>query len=205
MPSLVIPNTVQVTLNWTLGGTPWAANVLHYINDLSTPVNQALADALHAKVTAALTSSSIRPQWGTNWSFASVSVRDLDVANQPMYTSTGSPVAGTAATETMPAQNCVVVTVRTALAGKSYRGRVYLSGWAEVANLNSGLIATPARTAAQAFVAALDELEDLGFPYSLKLGVASRTLEVTTPATGYVVRDAVWDAQRRRRDGIVST
>lgn len=205
MPPLVIPNTAQVTLLWTLSGTPWAMNVLHYTIPSTMGVDTALAEGIFTQAKTDMSNAGLRPMLGSNWAFSGVSVRDLRGPNLPLFTSTGAALAGTAATETMPAQNCVCVTLRTALAGRSFRGRVYLSGFAEVANLGSGLIATAARDASANFINNIRQLIPATFADEIQLVVASRTLLETNAVQSAVVRDAVWDAQRRRRDGIVQT
>ena len=202
MPPLVIPNTLQVSLNWFYGTTPWAVNVLHYRVALGGAVDQAFTNAVDSEVKAALTASGLLSRLSTTWGLNSVSVRDIRSPNLPLYTGTGAQLNGTNAANPMPPQNACCVTLRTAKAGKSYRGRVYVSGFTEDINTPSGLILQAAATDAEDFIEGIANLENLSIPYGLDLAVASRTLGLSEPVTGVVVRDLTWDAQRRRRDGI---
>lgn len=149
-----VPQGAEIKLYWAIGGQ-LAINVIGARVVGSQTFNQALADALGSGIKAAF-SSQLAVHYATTSQLVRVGVRDLRNDNQPEFRDTGAAVAGTAPTsEGMPASVAQCVTLRTAGAGKSFRGRVYLSGWAEVANGPNGTQVTAAGTAGVNFVAAI--------------------------------------------------
>jgi hypothetical protein len=69
-------------------------------------------------------------------------VEDVKPGTLATYVRTYSPVAGSAVSgESAPPQCAVVLSMRTALKGRSYRGRVYIPGLAETSQ-NAGQIAS---------------------------------------------------------------
>lgn len=68
--------------------------------------------------------------YGANNGLATTNLDVVDVkpGSLATYRRTYSSVAGSASTEMLPIQCSVVLTLQTALKGRSYRGRVYLSG-----------------------------------------------------------------------------
>jgi len=195
---LVIPNTVETRLLWTFNGVLRAINVLHFTVASGLVVNQALATAWAATVNTADTTGTdtLRAHRSTTWVLSNVGVRDIRTANQPEFQASVAQ-AGTSAGEALPATNAVTVTLRTALAGRSYRGRVYLPGWTESDNSLNALITTQAQAAATNFV---NKIRTLSLSANaMTLGVTSRTLGATNPVVTELVRDNVWDVQRRRK------
>lgn len=221
---LVIPSCIQVRLLWTLNGQ-LGVNVLHGNVTGSVTVNQALANTLGSAIKSAFTTN-----FGTlmngSVALARVGVRDLRSANQAEFLDTGALVGGTGAGDSLPNQNCACITLRTALSGKSFRGRVYISGFTEAENSGTGLTVQAANDASVAFITAIDAaLRSNG----MVLSVASRPQEekiltettnhangTTTvrtlshqtakPGTSQAVtviaaRDANWQSQRRRGNG----
>jgi len=100
----------------------------------------------------------------------------IDVTPQPIIASTPRVVAGTDGGGAIPAQLANVVSWRTAIAGRSYRGRTYLgpfaasqlSGTVWISGLSTGI-----GTAAAALIAAG------------RIVVWSEKLQVATPIIGY--------------------
>lgn len=79
----------------------------------------------------------------------SVTVTDLHTATGFEATSTTAPVVGSVATQAVTAATSMVVTLRTAVRGRSFRGRLYLAGfpvsqvataqtWGATATTNAG-------------------------------------------------------------------
>lgn len=202
MPPLVIPGTAQVRLTWNLDGQPWAQNVLHYLVIGVPTITQAVATEVRTQIGSAWTASGLPGRTADNVALSSVGIRDLRQANLPEFVDGPGP-AGTSTSDPLPPQNSVVVTLRTAFAGPSFRGRVYLFGADELQNTSSGNILGAYATAAEAFITGILTLDVAGVFDGLVLGVASRTLLQTNGVTGHQVRDFVWDIQRRRRDGII--
>lgn len=219
--SPVIANCVQVRLLWTFAGRG-GVNVLHAQAAAGVVVNQALADTLGSAIKSAFT-TNLAPRMSQNSALVRVGVRDIRVANAAEFLDTGGLVAGTNVGEPLPPQTALCVTLRTAQAGKSFRGRTYLGGFTEADNDVNGISSTAVSTAAIAF---LNAVKTAMTSSQLTWAVASR------PAEGYVVvkttthtdgttstktlttvkpkaggaaaitsiqsRDASWETQRRR-------
>lgn len=223
-PPQVVANAVQVRLLWLIQ-TETAFNVLNFRATSSVVVNQALADSL---------GTQIKPSFAAQWaghvaagsSLQKVGVRDLRVANQAEYVDSGAAQNGGAAADALPPQDAVVVTLRTAKAGRSYRGRVYLPGLSELDNTSAGVTSTAANTAAAAFINDIaSRLQPLGLflavlsrPHDQVVITAvtthsdgtttSRVLSHETAKTGEIndvtlvqVRNARTETQRRRNNG----
>jgi hypothetical protein len=172
-------------------------------------IDQAFANALHGVVNTSLTASGLLPHLASTTIFERISVRSLNTAAQPEITSTGTPTAGGGTTDPLPLNNAVCVTLRTPLAGKSFRGRVYIAGYDEASNDAGGRVLAAANEGARAFIANLNaNLAAQGFT----LGVLSRATDAKTipskviPArtgqinavTAVIMRDTKWESQRRR-------
>ena len=101
---------------------------------------------------------------------------------QVEFLDTGAQASGVGVTEPLPAAVALCVTLRTAGAGKRFRGRIYVPGWSEAQNDANGLTASTASTAAVAFINAINT----GLtPSNLALGVLSRPAfaSITTKET----------------------
>jgi hypothetical protein len=151
--SPVIANCVEVRLLWNYAGA-LAVNVLHAQAAAGVVVNQALANTVGAAIKTAF-QSNLATHCNTNTDLVRVGVRDLRAPAQAEYLDAGAATPGTSVGEPLPPQIALNVTLRTAQAGKSYRGRVYLGGFTETDNELAGS-ATPAlSTAAVAFIQAV--------------------------------------------------
>jgi len=205
---LVIPDTVQVIHAGLNAGIGWRV-VTHCLIPASSPVNVALADAIFNSV-GPLWSTNIAPECPTTTSFNFTSVRDLRAASQPDIASTGTVRNGTApTTDALPRQIAAVITVKTGLAGRKYRGRMYWAGFAESANGATGHMTAACKAALDAFAAGFMAAANVS---GLQIGVAHRPtafdevtglpispgLGFTTPAVQFLCRDDIWDTQRRR-------
>lgn len=197
MPSLVVPNTVQVELIWQISNVDSAVNVLHYIVPSGFVVDSDSVAGLSGSVAAAFGAGtpSYRANCAAAWKLSRVTLRDVRVANQAKLE---SPVnlAGTGSSDLLPAQVAACVTLRTALAGPSYRGRTYLSGWAEgtsdvVGRMNAGVV-----NSCLNFMGAMNSHNVTSS--LMVLGVLSRKNLSIQPVTSRLVRDLIWDTQRRR-------
>jgi hypothetical protein len=200
MPSLVIPNTVMVRLLWSQG-THAPINVMGALKTGTVTVNQTLANTVGSAIKSAFTSSGQAAQVGTGTSLLNVGLRDIATANLPEFLDNGAAVPGTATGDPLPPQIAQCVTLRTASAGKSFRGRIYLPGYTEAASDTSGQVSVAARTAAAAFVNAINSALNGS---AMALAVMSRPNSATgkvgfsTTVTLVQLRDAIWDTQRRR-------
>ena len=223
-PVLQIPNAAQVTLLWSVSGN-LAENVLGASHTGGVVFNQALAESLGAAIKAAFT-SNLSSRMTANSTLARVGVRSLSSPNLPMFRDTGATVTGVAVGDALPPYVAECITLRTSRSGKSYRGRTYLSGWAESENDPNGRQSAASATAGVAFVQAISAAMTAA---GLTLAVLSRpayeqilqettiipggtnivrTLSHTTPKAGTFTnvsalesRATSWETQTRRVNG----
>lgn len=201
MPQLVVTNAAQMRLIWSLGGQLYALNVMGVVNAGSVAITQALTNTIGAAIKSALTSSGHTGALHTSVALANIGLRDIRTANTAEFIDTGGAVAGTLAGDLLPPQTALCVTLRTAQAGRSFRGRVYLPGFGEGQNATGGTISSTGSCVA--FVTAIKAALVAS---SLDLGVLSRPAPTApvpragfiTVVTSIVARDSVWDTQRRR-------
>jgi hypothetical protein len=220
MPALVVSGAALVTLRWTQFGIPMV-NVLGASVGPTTTINQALSDTLSTAIKSSFTSVlGARINAGT--ALVSVGIRDIRSANLAEFIGAGAQVVGANPGEPLPKQTTFCVTLRTARAGQSYRGRVYLGGFTETDSDSSGNAVTAVGTSAVSFITSI------GTTFSgngLTLAVVSRPSEritvvttkfhadgttdvdtkvtnarsgTVTPVTSITARNNVWDTQRRR-------
>lgn len=205
---LVMSNAVQVRLIWSLLGRT-CSNVLGGSVGGGYANSQAHADALGVDVLGDFTSSGLAALMPASSILVAVGIRDLRTANQVEYISTATEVVGTGSGDALPNELAAVVTLRTALAGKHYRGRVYISGANEAQNLSAGTIATAFNTGIVTFITNVQSdmgtqgitLSVLARPSYLNLAPPADTVVfpgALTPVTSITARDTNWDTQRRR-------
>lgn len=220
-PPQFLAGSAWVTLYWTynaqLAVTRLGMQVLGGIT-----FSQGLADSLGGVAKGAFT-THLQPLMPGNVALVRLGVRDWRTANQPEYRDTAPQVTGSGVGDMLPSQLAVCVTLRTALAGKSYRGRVYLGGFLETHNDAASRVSTAATAGVLGFLDACDD----GFEsFGLRTSVVSKPAEDvqiirrTTLASGDVVEDilshqvakvgsvndvvafearnSTWETQRRR-------
>jgi len=170
---------------------------------------QAIANTVGAAIKAAFTSSTLNTYIHNGTSLTKVGLRWIGAPAYPEYEDSGAAVVGAASANALPKQVALVATIRTGFVGKSYRGRMYIGGWGVIANDPTGVASAAAMAAAQAFAVAVQTaLAGSGYV----LGVGSRAQYAMpladppvqtkaaffNPATSILVRDSMWDTQRRR-------
>lgn len=208
--SVTITDGVLVRLIWQLGGADFAINTLHYSAPPLHVVNQLSTNALATAVDqAAIAAPGLPVHWPTNVSLARVTQRDRRSANQPEFAAVVGRV-GTAVGDPLPPATALCITLRTALAGRGFRGRVYLPGWAEAASDALGQATVAAQTAAVAFITDLQSVTVSGNTLSLAVARQIRKNPTPPPAqipiepgelnqvTVVLSRDLRWETQRRR-------
>lgn len=208
--NLVIPNAVQVKLKWTSQGIPWL-NSLFCQYTIAGPLNPTVAET----VFAALKGNAATTAWLTHCRpqtiLTGIGIRDVRAPNNPEILSTGAVAPGTSGAGQMPLQVAIVVTLRTAFAGRQFRGRVYLGGIDTGSVVAAtGLIDPVTNAAAVAFVQAAQTA--LG-AQSMTLAIGQRLLperpakDGTTlpvrpanivPVTSVLSLNQRFDTQRRR-------
>lgn len=201
MAQLIVPGAAQMRLIWSVGGALYALNVMGVVNAGGIAITQALANTIGTAIKSALTSSGHVAFVHTSVALANVGLRDIRSANTAEFIDTGGAVAGTAGGDILPLQIAFCTTLRTAQAGRSFRGRVYLPGFGEGSNTVAG-----ASSQTASMVAFITAIKAALVANALDLGVIHRPTEAPQPVTAgfittvtsIVARDAVWDTQRRR-------
>ena len=194
MPPVIINSTYSIILVWSLSGADWALNNLHAQLPGGESVTQGLADSWATDLNALHDSSGLAALQPATVALDRVQLRDLRTPNQPLIESNvASP--GTGAGDLLVRAASIVVTMRTALAGRSFRGRSYVPGFNEAQNGVDGTIAPAASAAAAAWIGAI---RTAATARGHTLSVGSPKLGTSQPVTAQLVRDNVWDVQRRR-------
>jgi hypothetical protein len=173
-------------------------------------VDQSAANAAGAAVINAHQQASLAPQndiRDVNAIITGVGLRDIRTANQAVITASPfSPIAGNVAGDGEPANVAVVVTHRTALAGRRYRGRSFITGWTEGAVKENGALVGDATEWARIFCETLRTSIQPGGNLNGQLAVISRPNDdlsppwpgACTPVTSCVIRSPIMGSQRRR-------
>lgn len=208
---VIVPNCVACKIIWTLPDTRVAVNVLHGIVAGGFAPTVALANAIQAALTTGAEWTALRPFLHTATFLTAVELLDIRAPNLAPVRSTNAAVAGTGAGVPMAPQTALVVTLRTALAGIANRGRAYVPGFSSAAQQAN-------QTASAAAVAALQAWSNniwfaaltasglalcLAHPARAAYVGATGTQHVaraagTVPVTSAIVRNGIWDTQRRR-------
>lgn len=201
MPPVVVDGTLSIRVVWTAAGSPLGQNVLNARIGSGPAVNQAMATTIAGHLESAHTSSGLDALQSTDVSMDLVEIRDLREPNQPLISAAiGSP--GLSAANLVPRGNSLVVTSRTALAGRSFRGRTYVPGFSDEATDASGRATQAAQDAATAFIVDFGAAMDgEGWPLgvaSLVSGGVRRDPGIITLIDSWVCRNAIWDRQWRR-------
>lgn len=199
MAFVAIPGAVKVEVLQTWDAIKPVVNVLHFGRNPHSAAPwtfaalQSLADAVFAS-------------WNTNWgSIVShhmvtdgVRATDLTTATGFQATSTGAPVTGSDATESLPSSTACVVTLRTAIRSRSGRGRIFLAGMTTGALDNAGKFTAAFEATADNLVTHL--VSDAGITAIAALSVASKKLADYNIVTAHLVRSGIVRSQRRREE-----
>lgn len=210
--NLPVPQGVEVKLVWARSGVPFAVNILHFRHAVGQLHDQTRANTISAIYGTAMTSSGLGGLLHTTVSLARTESRHMDSNTDPWFIGSQAAVPGSAAGDLMPLYTAFVVTQKTGLRGRSFNGRVYISGWAEGVNDATGQISQAGATAADAFVGnAHNEMQtQLGLVSSIlsrwttppgsppNTAPTERNPPILTPVTTILNLDLRWDVQRRR-------
>lgn len=205
MPPVYTANTVQAELVFSLHGSV-VENTLSF--EASAPVGGTeMADL--AQVLAAWWPANVAAYVSNELSLTRVDVRGLDSATAATHSEPVIPAApGTINDQALPGNCSLCISFRTALGGRSFRGRNYVPGITEgnstgsqVASANANGILT-AYNGLQAYVAANAFAATWTWVVvSTRAGGVDRAAGVTTPITSAILVDYVVDSQRRRLPG----
>jgi hypothetical protein len=208
--SVVIPNTIQVRLIWSLPNGKTVYNVLHGTVAGGFSATSTVAENIFSAIKAAAGWTALKANINSGVSLAGVDLRDMRSANQPLVASTSAASAGTGAGTALPPGDALVVTLRTANAGRGFRGRVYLPGFDSSAMAAGGVAAAGTVTNATSFVTAVQTALT---GQSITMAIAQPARQQYTGSTGalhparaagaavvtsIVTRNNIFDHQRRR-------
>ncbi len=209
MAALVVPNAALLTLRWGSASGTWR-NVVGVGGNPSLPViDQALANALFTAISTNTGFVQLLSLLAPEAIFEAIGIRDIHAPNLPEFVSTGTPVGGGGTGDMLPLSVAAVASLRTALAGKRFRGRIYYSGWSELQNDTNGRMSA---AVGPAVVAGTQGINSSLAAHSMILAVVGRPRDaktipavtrpalsgIMTPATATISRDQRWDSQRRR-------
>lgn len=197
------PGVTRALLSYTYDGQR-CANVLHF----GSPGGGATPDADDlATNLRAWWDTNVRPAVPANCSLDSIITTELDAQGGPSVEYTlGLPASGSGVSPSLPNNVTFVVSLITALRGRSYRGRIYHVGLQESQavgsrllpgsqatwiNIYDDLLSLPSQSAGVAYVVGVLSYYSLGI---------QRPSGVFTPAIRLAV-DEVLDSQRKRLPG----
>lgn len=196
MPPVIITGSLNIRIVWTQAAAPLAFNVVNANIGGAAVVNQAMANTIAGFLDAAHTSSALETLQPTSVSLDRVEIRDVRQANQALIpASIASP--GTSVGELLPRGVALGVTARTALAGRSFRGRNFIPGFDEASADVNGRATQAAADAAVAFMTDFNsDMSTQGWPLgvgSLFSGGLRRDPGIITNITLFESRNLVWE------------
>jgi hypothetical protein len=128
MQPYVPADAVEVDITYLFDGQR-CQNVVHYAYD-SVPVPDDMVELGNEIISA--WDSGMKAWMPSTLSLIEVKLTDLTTQISPsVFATTGLPVVGTNVSPALPNSNALVLTKRTALRGRSYRGRIYVPGLIE--------------------------------------------------------------------------
>lgn len=195
---MAIGDIYRFSLQGDWGGSDQAYVTLHFkaLSVGATPAN--LASALTAGFVTSLLPFLANVFTWRQWNYLS---RNL-VPPLSGFSTAGMPKACTQASDALPHQTSLVVTFRTAYAGRSFRGRMYLPAPTESENATGAVLDNTSATNLQAvFTTLVNTYGSGGSDPDWQLGIYSQKLAQFNPVTTSVVRTN-WGTQRRRRIGV---
>lgn len=206
----IMPNGVQITLQWGLGDAKFAANVMWGGRTDGLAPTVAQANGIMSALTTGAAWTALAAHIAPTAFINAVLLRDFRAYDQPIIRSSNAAVFGASTGTELPNEVALVVTLRTALVGQANRGRMFVPGWATTA-LGTGNTAAAAAVTALTNWSALVTTAMSGQGYQFSLGHPPRQAYPgatgtqhparaagLVPITSQVVRDNHWDSQRRR-------
>lgn len=204
-----VPNVIEIVCQIVLPNAKQSRFTFHGYYPTTPPAMATLGGALFTSLSGA---------WGTNLGalmvpetkFQNVYVRDMTNITNPVFTGTGTAVSGTGAEPAMPVNVAAVLTENIQARGRGMKGRVYLGGWATVADAGAGVMSGATQTAINNFGTAVFNAIGAQTLQPCVAQVARAQYAGVTgtvhPARGashvlvssYTCRDTLWDTQRRR-------
>jgi len=208
---LVIPSCVQVGILWFLEGGRSAFNILYGRYGGGFTPSSSIADSILTTLTTGAGWTGLASFLATGTLIGGVHLRDVNSANQPVITNTVAGQAGTSASAALPNEVALCISLRTALAGRSGRGRTFIPGYATNALGAGNIVAAAARTATDTWATSnlRAAMSSNGLTWVLGLPARQEYMGATgtthparsatsVPITSQGTRDNHWDSQRRR-------
>ena len=207
---VVIPNLVQIVFNWVLADGKTGHNVMYGRAAGVPSPTPTQAEAIRTAVTTGALWTAVATAMSGNSALSSVSLRSVHTAGNPLVLSTGSASNGTNAGIALPNETAICVTLRTALAGPSNRGRIYIPNFAVDQVLAGNTITAGTVTAVSSWVNSFTSVF-AGQGYTWVIGQPARAAYTGSTGTAHparaagsvavtsaTVRNNTWDSQRRR-------
>jgi hypothetical protein len=207
---IVIPNCVQVVLNWTLADGKVGHNVM-YGRAAGVPApTPAQADLIFDALSTGAQWTALAAVLSTSTSFTGLTLRSVHTANNPLVASTHAAKAGADATQALPNEMAACLTLRTAATGPSNRGRMYIPGFSVATVTAANVLSAAAVTALTNWAGTIIGAFAAG---SLTLVIGQPARQAYTGSTGtlhpartansvtvssVILRNNTWDSQRRR-------
>lgn len=203
MAFIPVPNTVMVEMIQVFKANRYE-NTLYFKR--ATPWDDASMTSLGADL-ATWWDTQLGSQLSDQLSLDMIKLTSLEseTANFQEFTD-GLPQSGGSATDPLPPQDSMVVTFKTNVRGRSFRGRNYLVGFVE--SMQSGgewntTIQGEIETAIAGLVTVATDNDCEWVVVSRYTNNAPRVTGIATPVTGFAARPIV-ASQRRRRLGVGS-
>jgi len=200
MPFQPAPNCVSIAIHGTNNGKQ-IANVLH-AHFPSYPVQSDVDFVTNAVATAVI--GNYEPLMSDNLLLTDIVGTGLTFVNDFQTVVSAGVSPGSAGGSPLPANNSLVATLRSALTGRSARGRIYTfpTGTSNVASTGGDLYTTGYATAVQTFWQSINTAINVGGWQQVILsrftGGVARLAAVGFAVTTVEVRNDTADSQRRR-------
>lgn len=201
MTQVAIPSTYRVVSIHSFTGEE-IVNVMHVHKVAGGNAEMdAVRDRFHTLWVNSSSSSpkGVNDQLQIKCHLTKISVQDISTTPFPVPRETLYNVAGSDAGNPLPLQTSLVISLKTDLAGRSFRGRVYLGGLTAAMNTDDGSYPVANSTKLNNVGLAFDALVTGLISDGTYLVVASRKLAVAHQVKGISI-DNVFDEQRRRAD-----
>jgi hypothetical protein len=190
-------DTIRVELIWKLSGVDWAVNVIHFTTGSAGALTTDNTASLASAIGTAFSAASLPADYPNEVLLDRALIRDLRTDGQQVWEKSIN-IVGTNSGNLLPAQTCIVSTLRTTTFSRRGRGRIYWPAPALGSSDPAGQVVAAAATRYSTFVTDLMSVTagDLG---TLVLAVLSRVDNTARTVTN-VITDRVFDVQTRRRD-----
>ena len=200
MPAVSVPNTVKAELFFTLHGQR-VENVLHFqsLGEWSTAEMLELGQFLEAWWPTA-----VGPNVSTELQYRYVHLTDLRSPIGPAIDVVPTTtITGGVSNQSLPANNALCISHRSAFRGRSSRGRTYVAGITEDSTANSTMDATRGEALRAAFDTLRNDAAVVGPGWgfvvvSYRTGNVERAEGFPFLVQSSILVDLVIDSQRRR-------